>query len=150
MTRSGTAATALALTLVIALAAALAGCGRKNFSIVEKRVIASINATGKPGPTKTTFQTTDREAFLYFRYVAAPPGCKVRCEVVYTSPNGERSDSSVEQTLKPGAGSAHVALKPAHSDTLPPGNYQLDLIGPQGSLLGATKLTFTVTGAEQS
>ncbi len=147
MRRLRSAVPLLAAVILLGLVCVTAGCRKRSFAVLEKRIVGSVNATGKPGPTKTSFLPTDTEAILWFRYVAAPENCEVRCEVIYTDPSGNSSDHSITQTLKPGNGTAQVSLRPAEADTLPPGTYQIDLIGAQGSLFGGSKLTFTVAAA---
>jgi hypothetical protein len=125
------------LLVVAAVSVALPGCGKRPFSIIESRVCKEVDAAGKPGPQATSFSPEEKIVYVWFRYVGAEPGQKIKVKFTHTDAGGTRSEGEIETELRPGDSVGVTQMAPQEGDRLTPGAYEAQIMNDKDIGYGA-------------
>ena len=131
------------MAVIVVAALLLQGCGGRPFVVRKQQIVGSVNAQGQPGQATAQFTTADSAAYCWFEYLNAPAGKTLKCEVVFTNPDGHTETRTVDLPLKPGRHKVHFGVETPRGEGLRAGSYETQAYDGEVPLFG-TPLRFTV------
>ncbi len=131
------------MAVIVVAALLLQGCGNRPFVVRKQQIVGSVNAQGQPGQATAQFTTADSAAYCWFEYLNAPASKTLKCEVVYTDPDGHTETRALDLPLKPGHHKVHFGVETPRGEGLRVGSYETQAYEGELPLFG-TPLRFTV------
>ena len=127
--------------LMLLTLAFTSGCGKKEFKILDKRVVTEIDDKGQPKDKKQDLagqavEAKEKAVYLWFKYPRLPKAKKIKWEITRTDSEGGGKDTySDEFNLKQGTTTAYFGIQLNPGESLPAGDYELMLKEAAGSPL---------------
>jgi len=114
------------------------GCGKKEFKILDRRVVTELNERGQPADKNQdlsgqSIAANEKAVYLWFKYPRLAQARKVKWEIIRTDQEGSKDTYGDEFELKQGSSSAYFGIELDSGGTLPPGDYELMLKEPAGT-----------------
>lgn len=139
----------VSLSIIAALAlltvAFIGGCGKKEFKVLEKRLVTEIDDKGKPKDPKQDLagqavKRDEKAIYLWFKYPRLAKARKAKWEITRTDEGGGKDTYGDEFDLKQGTTSAYFGIQLNQGESLPAGDYELMLKEAAGTPLLKDKM----------